>query len=183
MAGFVPKPGDLGLTPGMWLVRLGQTAPGERFSQAGHVFGFISRSKTLEAAWRVVIKPWAKRQGPCEVWRHKHLTGTQREAIAAHARAYAGRRYGWWKIGFHGVDWALAWARYGMTLGHVKGEVYAVRRILSIDDRPICSWVWAHAYRDAGIGLGEPEGCATPDGLRDFVSASDDWELVYERAA
>lgn len=181
---FRPMPGDIGLTPGWALVRFFQTAPGEPRTRAGHVFGFVSPAETLEALWRVTILPWAGRVGPCEVWRCAGLDEGQRQAVAAEARRYAGRCYGWWKVAAHLADWLLAWLLFALSLGRRRGEVHALRRLLLLDRRPICSWVWARAYQRAiGLRLGEPAECATPDGLRDYLCASPLWELVLRREA
>ena len=180
---FAPLPGDIGLTPGMPPVRWAQTAPGEEHTFMGHVFGFVDDEHTLEALWRVVVKPWANRTGPCEVWRNRKLDDSERKAAAAKARTYEGKKYGWWKIGAHFFDWGLAWALYGLTLGHRKGELYAVRRLLSIDSRPICPWPWTSAYRSIGVYMGVPEGAGTPDELHDWFRQSPDWQCVYRREA
>jgi len=180
---FAPLPGDIGLTPGLALVRFCQTAPGEPATRAGHVFGFVGPGETLEALWRVRVLPWAGRRGPCEVWRRRGLSAAQRGAVAEAARAYAGRGYGWWKLAAHLADWFLAWALFGLSLGRRRGEAYVARRLLALERWPICSWVWARAYvRALGLSLGEPGGCATPDGMRDHFMADPAWELVFRRA-
>lgn len=132
----------------------------------------------IEAMWHtqeVPLESYMVDEPVYQIWRRRGLPHEARVGIAHHARAYVGRHYGWWKLFPHLVDGFL-----GKIFG---GNIYAVRRILFLKRYPICSWVWAYAYAEEGIGFGCPKDCADPDTQHDFVSESPDWWLVFEKGA
>lgn len=177
-------PADIIFTPGWGAVRLFQTAPGEEPTWAGHVAGLGTPNIVVEALWKVTPTAWEeyKEITPAfEVWRHTGLTMKQRKDVADHAMSFVDGsvHYGWWKLGLHLGDWGLAWARYYATLKHWEGEAYALRRLMFIDEFPICNWVWAKAYQEAiGYRFGVKAAWTTPDTMHDHVKESKPWECV-----
>lgn len=176
-------PADLGFTPGLKAVRIAQRTPGEPKSWAGHVFGFVTGEKILEALGRVVESLWAEHEGPSQVWRYTGLGMMQRWMVVGAALSFKGKLYGVWKIALHLVDWGLAWGAWALTLGGHQGEVYAARRLQVFDDFPNCHQVWARAYFQAlGYEFGAPAHRVNPDQMLDWVEMSPDWEKVSETA-
>ncbi|GAB6125024.1 hypothetical protein [Humidesulfovibrio idahonensis] len=174
-------PGDLSFRHGQGLIpdaiRWAERKPGEPEAYANHVAGFTAPDMVTEALWSVQTRPYAQFNDgtPFQVWRCMPLTDAQRQAVAAQALAYVGRDYGLLKIGAHLGD---------ALLSRIMGRnVYAVRKLASLDRYPICSWVWANAYEKA---LGEKKffgveaNEADPDDMHDFVSASPAWAMVFE---
>lgn len=175
---------DLIISHGMSLIRFPQTEPGEAPTYAGHIAGLISPAEMFHAVSTVRRASWPAYNQPCQVWRHRHLTDQQRQAIVDAVLKFEGRPYGPLKLFLHLGDWALAWARYGLTLGRVRGEVWACRRLSRLDWFPICSYLWAHAWEEAlGYQFGAPAERVNPDDMHDWVKQHpEDWELVYERS-
>lgn len=171
--------GDMLLSRGdSWLgraIRFWERQPGEAPARANHVGivvegGNIQQAVIVEALWTV------KRHG---LWENYHNTANlvcilrppelslaDQEAIAAAAAGYVGRKYGWLKIGAHMGDRLLE----RMTLGLWRNP-FVLRRLASMDQYPICSWVVEKAYAAAGIGFGVPAGSADPDDLEDGARA------------
>lgn len=90
------------------------------------------------------------------VYRPLNLTPMDKEIIVAKARSYEGRKYGFGKI--------------ALQLVGVRGFV---------DKWPICSWVVAHAYGEAGYYFGRPPMKATPDDIHDFAAGrADRFDMV-----
>ncbi|OIO03155.1 MAG: hypothetical protein AUJ49_04970 [Desulfovibrionaceae bacterium CG1_02_65_16] len=173
-------PGDLIFTHGAGLIQRGirwaERKPGEPESYANHVAGFTGPDQVTEALWSVQTRPFAQfNDGTLfQVWRCMPLTAAQRQAVAAQALAYVGRDYGLLKIGAHLGD---------ALLSRLMGRnVYAVRRLASLDSYPICSWVWSHAYEALGAPnfFGLDPNAADPDDMHDCVSASPSWAMVFE---
>ena len=182
-------PADIIFTPGTGLIRFFQTAPGEDPTWAGHVAGLGAVSLVVEAKWKVTTSAWDqwRENAPAfEVWRHTGLTLNQRADVAAYALSFVDEsiHYGWWKLGLHLGDWALAWARYGLTLGACQGEAYALRRLMFANSFPICNWVWAMSYQEAiGYRFGVKAAWTTPDTMHDHVEESEAWEMVERKGA
>ena len=168
-------PADIIFTPGMGLVRLFQTAPGESPTWAGHVAGLGTSDIVTEALWKVTctgLDEWREKAPVYEIWRHNGLTMDQRKDAAAYALSFVDDsiHYGWWKLGVHLGDWGLAWARWLATAGVWEGEAYGLRRFMFSDEFPICSWVWARAYQEAiGYRFGVRAAWTTPDSMHDHV--------------
>ncbi|MBM4184406.1 MAG: hypothetical protein FJ207_09285 [Gemmatimonadetes bacterium] len=95
------------------------------------------------------------------VFRPLNLTTDEVAKVVAKAETYVGRRYGYFKIVAHWLDWLLQGA-------------YVFRRLARQDRYPICSWVVAHAFAAAGKHFGVEPGAATPDDIWDFVTAHPD---------
>lgn len=181
---FVGLPGDIIFTAGEGVIRLTQRVPGEAPTKAGHVAGLVGPQTVLEA--RLTVQTKSIRRFKAEtptfwVYRRQALTPDQRDNLADALHEFSGRLYGGPKLLLHLGDWALAWARYGLTLGAWKGEAYAFRRLLCLDAFPICSWVYARAYEKVlGYQFGVPAAEANPDQMLDWVeSHPEEWELIY----
>ena len=194
MSKFLPA--DLIFAHGSGLFRLFQTSPGEPTTWAGHVAGFGTPTEIVEALWHVRCKPWsewAAHEQQYEVWRHTGLSFDERLGVADKALWFTNHtvHYGWWKLGVHLGDWGLAWARHGLveglTLGHHgwEGEAYVLRRLMFLDEFPICNWVWAKAYQEAiDYRFGVRAAWTTPDTMHDHVKESKGWECVgFKRTA
>lgn len=113
-------------------------------------FSVYSRSKSTQVA----------------VYRATNASPEQLDTIVSRALSYEHRKYGYAKLAAHALDRLL-------------GGVYLFRRVASVDWYPICSWVVASSYADAGFNFGVPAGAADPDDIWDFVSTSDHYEVVY----
>jgi len=172
-------PGDVVLTKTKrwygWLIRWGTQHTGEEKTCVNHAGTGENAVYYIEALWETVRTPWATLlydpPDAREVWRHIGLTDDQRQAIAAEASSYVGRKYGWWKIGLHGIDGILG--KVFCT------DIYLFRRLSFSDRYPICSWETAFSYdRAIGYRFGvEPER-ATPDDIHDWVADHPEWMRV-----
>lgn len=172
-------PGDLIFVRGTGFVQRGirwaSRGPGEAPTYAHHVAGFVTADEVVEAKNTVVRRSLAECVGSqaYQVWRCLALTDQQREAVANYATGYVGREYGYLKIAAHLGD-ALLSRLFGR-------DVYLTRRWASMDDYPICSWVWAYAYASTlGIDFGVVTSAAQPDDMLDYVSTSPAWVQVCE---
>lgn len=171
-------PGDLIFVRGTGFVQRGirwaSRGPGEEPTYAHHVAGFVTADEVVEAKSSVVRRslPDCVGSQAYQVWRCLALTEQQREAIANYATGYVGHKYGYWKIAAHLGD---------ALLSRLCGRnVYLTRRWASMDDYPICSWVWAYAYNAVGLSFGIEPGAAQPDDMHDWVRNSPDWTMVHE---
>ena len=174
---YQDQPADLIITHGIEIVRECETSPGETPAWAGHIAGVETPGVVLQALAHVVKGPWSTVGRPYEVWRHTGLTDAQRQAVAAEARKFLGRHYGWWKLFLQLGDHHLAWIVHWLT-GR-EGELYAFRRLAFWDKAPICNLVWALAYqRGAGYLFGEDPFLTSPDDMRDWVLSHVEWEMV-----
>jgi len=105
--------------------------------------------------------------GWVEVWRYRAMHEAQRGAVVSKLQTYAGRRYGWWKVGVHALD-------------KLCGGRYVFRRLLGWDRYPICSWVVACAFevvRPKFFGI--VSDAAQPDDIYDAcVSRPSEFERI-----
>lgn len=186
-------PGDLLLFHGSaWVssaIRWATQAKGEVETYANHVggIGYGGRvdgdATDIEALWTAVEHPLSDDQGrEFQAWRlmeiHEDgkpvrtITTPDRLLLATTARAYLGRKYGAFKIGLHLGDALLA-----KVFG---GSPYLFRRLALMDDYPICSWLWAHAYDKAlGYRFGVDPDAAAPDDMHDWCLAHpEEWERI-----
>ena len=92
------------------------------------------------------------------IYRPLDLSPEQIAKVVGGADAYVGRKYGWFMLVAHLLDWVLQGA-------------YVFRRLAGVDRYPICSWVVAHAYLKAGKAFGVAPGAADPDDIWDYVVA------------
>lgn len=172
-------PGDLIFTADTNIVakaiRWATTAKGEQPSEVSHVAGFVSGIEIVEAhgagTEQRLFSDFKANGVKFEVWRHTQLTILQRFAVAKVAKSYVGRKYGFGKIATHLGD---------ALLGKISGQsIFFFRRINHLQRYPICSWVWAWAYREVGYDFGIDPAYADPDDMRDHVLLSSHWRLEY----
>lgn len=175
-------PGDLLLydSPDLFgrLVGWATKGKGEAPTYATHVGGIgegggLASATRIEALWTVKefsASGLVKRR--VQVWRMRGLSGRQRMALAAYTRWHVGDKYGLLKLVAHFGDALLA-----KTLG---GHPYFFRRLCSMDDYPICSWLWACAYDEVlGYSFGLPASAAAPDDMHDHVKKHpEQWQQV-----
>ena len=90
------------------------------------------------------------------VFRPRNLNGNERKTIIAEAESQVGRKYAYFMLFLHLLDWFLLGA-------------YVFRRIARTGEYPICSWVVAHAFSKAGKDFGVEPGEAQPDDIWDFI--------------
>lgn len=101
------------------------------------------------------------------IFRPKNVGIGDRLLIADKALQYVGRKYGYFKIVAHFLDFLL-------------GGRYFFRRITRMEKYPICSWVVADAYAAVGLDFGVPVGMAQPDDIWDFcVTNPDKYETIH----
>lgn len=183
-----PASGDVVLVEGAgWLssaIRHMTTEPGEgptRFSHVAMVLAppimgtrNVFTSTLIEAlAGGVKVRELEAYIGKrYEVWRH--YDGDLAGRAAVHALQREGQRYGYTKLALHLLDWAL-----------VRNRWRLFRRASSVDKWPICSYLVADAYSDAGFTWYDaPRGAelnphvATPDDLADVITGSGEWWRV-----
>lgn len=102
--------------------------------------GPVEEATLVHARVRVLEEPLIERYRPdrdgLSVYRLIDLTWDERERVVRKAREWLGAPYGFWRIGFHAIDYAL-------------GGRYVARRLARMDNYPICSWHSARAYKDA----------------------------------
>ena len=172
------KPGDIFFTRGSGLlsraIRVCTRSFGEKPSRVNHVGviveeGGIQTAMVVEALIKVRKHRLWKQYGSSKrqqvaVYRAKNLNPEQIEIIIAEANKQVGRRYGFGKIIAHFLDWLLTGA-------------YVFRRLTSDPRYPICSWLVAHSYSEAGKHFGVAPGAADPDDIWDFIVKRTD---IYE---
>jgi hypothetical protein len=153
--------------------------PGETPVYANHVGVFTSAGEITEALWTVKTRPVAESLAGSayQIWRNTTLKDAERQAVAQKALTYVGREYGAGKILLHLGDALLTKA--------VGQEVYAFRKMASLDKYPICSWVVAEAYAKAlGLLFGLPANEAAPDDIWRYMDARQwIWNKVEEGKA
>jgi len=166
------RPADLFLTQGPSLVsrliRLFTRQIGESRTQVNHVGvvvqgGPLREAIVVEALSTVRRHRLWRRYGPPKkdrvaIYRPLDLSADQIAQVVAGAEGYVGRKYGWFMLVAHLLDWTLQGA-------------YVFRRLAGVDRYPICSWVVAHAFLKAGKDFGVAPGAADPDDIWDYVVA------------
>lgn len=174
------EPGDVFLTrdPGFvpHAIRVFTRHIGEPRTRVNHV-GIIVRecdmltATAVEALIRVRMHPLGRYAAHPDtsvaVYRPTNLTTTEKRTIVDKAIEYRGDDYGFLKIAAHLMDWGLQGA-------------YLFRRFAWMDDYPICSWLVAHAFAEAGKDFGCPPGAASPDDIWDFATTNPDkYKMVH----
>jgi hypothetical protein len=174
------EPGDIFLTKGDSFVsraiRFFSRTGGESRTQVNHtglvtVGGSARDAVIVEALTKVKRRTFDSYRRSVTtqvaVFRPVNVTKSQVDTIVARADGYVGADYGYLKIVAHFLDWCL-------------GGRYFFRKIVAMDRYPICSWVVAQAYADAGLNFGVPAGSADPDDIWDFcVGNPDKYMVVY----
>lgn len=146
---------------------------GESPTHASHAGVIVSSGPwrdvySIEALERVVFHRWGDKYARghwVEVYRPRNLTDDQRATILHYLHGRVGDRYGYAKIGLH-------------LLRKLTGWEWPLRH--PVDRWPICSYLVARAFREAGLDFGVHEGMATPDDIHDFCARRADlYERVY----
>jgi hypothetical protein len=147
--------------------------PGEGKTEANHV-GMITKGGTRATAW-LVEALWKVRnhalsryvgRGQVAVFRPTNLTEQQKAAIAEYLAPLVGAKYGWYKLGFHA---------YARITGKKK-----VLKYMFLDKRPICSYLIAKAFSEAGLHFGVEPQAATPDDMMDFcIMNPDKYQIIH----
>lgn len=175
---LILKPGDIFLTrgPGLFsrLIRFCSRSLGESRTKVNHA-GVVVKEGTISTAEIVESVAVARR---CRLWDHygppakdavaiyrpRNLSDIEIASIVATAERQVGKKYGIGKLMAHLADWVLQGA-------------YVFRRLADDGDYPICSWLVAHAFAEAGKNFGVEAGAAEPDDIWDFVTSHTD---IYE---
>lgn len=163
------KAGDIFLTRGTGLIskliRIFSTTGGEDRTQVNHVGIMINGTEAVEALATVqrhsLFEQYGGTSHEVAIFRPINLTDEEIGLIVERAKNYVGKRYGYIKIAAHFGDWLL-------------GGRYFFRRIASMDDYPICSWLVASSFAAAGKNFGCEVGQAEPDDIWDFVTTNKD---------
>ena len=167
---LVLEPCDVFLTRGQSFIsraiRRFTRSIGESRTKVNHV-GIVVEQGTVHSSWVVEALTTVKRnrlgryasskRTEVAVFRPVNLSDEERDLIVEKANSYVGRKYGWFKVAAHLADWCLAGA-------------YVFRRLAKSDNYPICSWVVAYAFLEAGKDFEVDPGAASPDDIWDFVS-------------
>ena len=148
------------------LIRFFTRSIGEARTKVSHVGlvvegGPIEDAVVVEALSRVRRhRLWARygrrRRTAVAVYRTKNLSAEQIRKIVEKAETYVGREYGWPTIVAQFLDWLLQ-------------GTYFFRWFIGGDEYPICSWVVAHAYKEAGLHFNVQARAASPDDIWDFA--------------
>ncbi|MSR19878.1 MAG: hypothetical protein EXR91_02725 [Gemmatimonadetes bacterium] len=142
-----------------WAIRVFTRSIGERRTKATHSGVIVEALATVKrhSLWT----RYAGAHKEVAVFRPLNLAAADLAKVVAKAETYVGRRYGYLKLLAHWADWVLQGA-------------YVFRRLTNQDRYPICSWVVAYAYAEAGKHFGVEPGAATPDDIWDFVTENSD---------
>ena len=167
-------PGDVVLTRSGgivgWAIRVFTRRIGESRTKATHtgiivVGGPIEIAVIVEALGKVkrhsLWDRYARARKEVAVFRPLNITDADLTKVVVKAETYVGRQYGYLKLLAHWADWVLQGA-------------YVFRRLTNQDRYPICSWVVAYAFAEAGRHFGVTPGAATPDDIWDFVTGHPD---------
>lgn len=177
---LILKPGDIFLTQGSSFIskaiRIFTRTFGEKRTQVNHVGivvkgGEVEDAVVVEALSKVrrhKFKRYVNSENKIAIYRPINLTKREINLIVAKANIYVGRKYGYFKIMMHFLDWLLLGA-------------YVFRRLANEDNYPICSWVVAHSFLVSGKDFGVAPGAANPDDIWDFVNENPKkYEEVFE---
>jgi len=166
------KAGDVFLTRGnsilSRLIRFFSRGIGESRTAVNHA-GLIAEPGDLHTAVAIEAIRFVTRRtlwsgyGPprtdcVAIFRANNLTEDDIRKIVARAQSMVGRKYGMIAIVAHLLDWCLLGA-------------YFFRRLVPGMRYPICSWLVADAFAQAGKNFGVSPGEAEPDDIWDFVKS------------
>ena len=94
------------------------------------------------------------------------LSARQKEMFVTKALEYEGRLYGAFKLLVHALD-------------RFFDNRYVFRRLATMDQYPICSWIVAYCYKGVlGLLFGSLPNAAQPDDILDYCMASR-WTCVW----
>lgn len=175
------EPTDIFLTRGSSVlskvIRFFTRTIGERRTKVNHVgiiveVGSVRHCMVIEALSKVKKHSLWSQYGPLKkdlvaVFRPINLTQNEKGIILHTANKQVGRKYGYFKIITHLLDWMLLGA-------------YVFRRLTNDGRYPICSWLVAHSFAKAKKYFDVKPGAADPDDIWDFVVGNPDkYQEVY----
>lgn len=174
------RQGDIVLTHGEGFIskaiRFFERAPKESLSEVNHA-GIIVNDGTIETAFLVealtqvekhsLANAYSGADTKIEIWRSLNISSEDLDIICQKANAYVGNKYSYLKIVANFGDWLLT--RFCNVFIRRIRDVYFFRWLAQLDNRPICSFVVAKAYAQAGYWFGVAAEQATPDDIDDFV--------------
>jgi hypothetical protein len=173
------EPGDIfctrGDSPRSAAIRFFTRSFGEAPTRVNHS-GVVVSPGSLETA--IIVEAlitvqehtlYSQYAPPCKdkvvIYRRIGLFPIEKERMAAKARSYVGRKYGWGKLVTHFMDWCC-------------GGVYLFRRLNHAD--PICTWVDEETAHEVHLDFGVPLGSTQPDDIDDYCRAHpDQWACIY----
>lgn len=155
------------------LIRWFSRGWGEKKTWASHsalVLTVAEDIEIIEALTRVTRRPifaYAKKKSKLLVSRIPGgLDSGQRAQLMKKSLDYHGRVYGFIKLLPHALD-------------RLFNNRYVFRRLLWMDDYPICSWLVAYVYdRVLSYHFGTPPNAAQPDDLLDHCIKTN-WDFVW----
>ena len=167
---MILEPCDIFFTRGdslfAYLIRRATRKKNEAPTWAGHVGCVVEAGEGYEAI--VVEALTTVEQHPMKeqyessvveikVFRPLSLTDDQKAKILAYLKRSVGERYGYAKIALHGIYWLTGWD-WVLNFGFIKS-------------RPICSYLVANAWKEAGLtfGMGLSK-VPSPDDMMDFCA-------------
>ena len=164
------KKGDVFFTRGAGviskIIRFCTREAGEEKTQINHI-GIIVQDGSLHEAIGVEALHEIERhkigdyykntKNMIAVYRPTNLTSDEIDIVVRAAESQVGKKYGYLKLGMHLLDWLLGGAR-------------VFRFLLSGKSHPICSWLVAYAFAQAGKNFGMNENIADPDEIWDYVN-------------
>lgn len=157
------------------IIKLCERSTGEPPTYASHVGGFISSFEILniELSTSIDIVYNISQLKHVKIYRNHSLTKYDKMQIIHKILSYSHRKYGYLKILTHFLDWVS-----GRLLFR---DVFLFRKLNNDDNYPICSWAWAFAFNTVNnYEFGNSPRYVNPDDMLDFVSSSDEWELIYD---
>lgn len=175
------KPGDVFLTRGHSFlakaIRFFSRSIGEKKTKVNHV-GVVVEEGTMQTC--IVVEALTKvrkhklweQYGPpnkssVAIYRPLNINEEEIDIIVTEAFEQVGKKYGYFKILTHLLDWFLLGA-------------YIFRRLFKNDNYPICSWLVAHAFSKADKHFGVKSGAAQPDDIWDFIQKNPDkYEEIF----
>ena len=176
------SPLDIFFTRGEhWLSRVIRKltrSKGEPRTVANHVGLIFCSGEGLDAwgiealasgvKFRKLSEGYGERSEIC-VFRPVNLTREERDKVLGRAGEFINKPYGYFKLILHALDWCV-------------GGRYIFRRLGRMDSFPICSYVVARAFMEAGKNFGVSDRAASPDDIWDFVIKNlDKYEFVWQQ--
>lgn len=125
----------------------------------------------VEALSKVEIHPityYLKQKSKLKIMRKPGGLTIHRQRIIQHmAMIQFGENYGWITMAAHLLDRFL-------------GNRFIIRRLVNMEDYPICSWLVSWCYqKGTGISFTVPPEAAQPDDIMDYCE-SNLWPLIWQ---
>lgn len=175
----IVEPGDILFTRGSTLlsrlIRWAQTDPKEEETWANHVGivvkgGALSttvptwmQAEVVEALWKVELNRWAFRHATDKEYAFRVYRPLELDwclpFVVHYALKQVNKSYGWWKLFAHLGDRLI-----------FRGKK-VISRMLFVEEKPICSYLVAHAFEQCGVTFGMPADATDPDEMLDYCEA------------